>query len=674
MSEQSVTGAHDVAAVPSPRRAGPTAVGGRGASVACVASGAVGEIAHAAGEASFVPGCVQRYTAAGFGTPGEGEVRSWRNSWPALLDALVRAGLSDLQLYLEYGTPGGGRRLDALLVGVAPEGTLGLVVVELKQWQTCRILSGGRVMRRDGQVTAHPVYQVASYRSFFQHWRPQEAPRLDLRAVVMLHNATAGEGAALRLDVPAVADIPVLTADDLSGRPEALAGLLRCQDLAAPSSAQVDSFESIRWAPSARLLDHVGSALLGNTTFALVGDQQDAFLRILAAADRYLPNHEAPDADGAGSAGAGEKRGAVITVRGGPGSGKTALAVRLLGHLMRNHPGAKPRFITPSGTLRAHLLEAASSHSAARELFLPATSLRSAAHQAKAVVIDEAQRTVRTGGRMAPELAAVLEQVPLVVVFLDERQIIRPGEGTSVTEVASLAHAAGRPHHHLQLTGSFRCHGSKTFTEWVDALLYDTPVPWTGQDGYDLALCDDPFQLQQWIERATAAGHTARTTAGFCWSWTRARTRGATSLPLDITIDVPVGEPATGASRTWHGAWNAADPLTTPDGATLAPRSQLWASHTGGHQQVGCIYTAQGLEYHHAGVIIGPDLTWTGSRWTAHPEHSHDPKLRHLAPDQYLPYALNTYRVLLTRGTHTTRIHATHPATQRMLTSLVRSR
>ncbi|WP_109036455.1 DNA/RNA helicase domain-containing protein [Streptomyces rubrogriseus] len=89
--------------------------------------------------------------------------------------------------------------------------------------------------------------------------------------------------------------------------------------------------------------------------------------------------------------------------------------------------------------------------------------------------------------------------------------------------------------------------------------------------------------------------------------------------------------------------------------------------------KIGCIYTAQGLEYHHAGVIIGPDLTWTDGRWQAHPQHSRDENLRHLTPDQYLPYALNTYRVLLTRGTHTTHIHTTHPDTQRFLTSLIPS-
>jgi hypothetical protein len=40
-------------------------------------------------------------------------------------------------------------------------------------------------------------------------------------------------------------------------------------------------------------------------------------------------------------------------------------------------------------------------------------------------------------------------------------------------------------------------------------------TPWTGHAGYDLNLADDPFQLQEEIEHATAQGHTARTTAGF---------------------------------------------------------------------------------------------------------------------------------------------------------------
>ncbi|MDX3130061.1 DUF2075 domain-containing protein [Streptomyces europaeiscabiei] len=238
----------------------------------------------------------------------------------------------------------------------------------------------------------------------------------------------------------------------------------------------MEVFENIRWEPCSRLLDHVGADLEGNNAFALVGDQQDAFVRIRAAAARHLPargQDTAPDGGGEGAA---------ITVIGGPGSGKTALAVRLLGRIMRVHPATRPRFITPSGTLRAHPLDAVRGHSAARELFPAAGSLRSAARQAGALVIDEAQRIKRGGPRtLPPDLAAVVEHVPLAVIFLDERQVIRPDEGTTVDEIRTAAQALGRIHHHLELTGSFRCHGSAAYTAWVDALLYGTPIPWTGQ-------------------------------------------------------------------------------------------------------------------------------------------------------------------------------------------------
>ncbi|MFJ9690397.1 DNA/RNA helicase domain-containing protein [Streptomyces bacillaris] len=260
-----------------------------------------------------------------------------------------------------------------------------------------------------------------------------------------------------------------------------------------------------------------------------------------------------------------------------------------------------------------------------------------------------------------------MRKVPLAVIFLDERQVIRPDEGTTVEEIRSAARALGRTHHHLELTGSFRCAGSAAYTAWVDNLLYAAPVPWTGHDSYDLATVPDPFALQEWIEQATAEGHTARTTAGFCWPWPRNRPRTPT-LPLDIRIEFPS---AASTTRVWEAAWNAHSALVAADGTVLAPRSQLWATHTGGHQQIGCIYTAQGLEYHRAGVIIGPDLTWTNSRWEAHPSQSRDETLRGLPADQYLRYALNIYRVLLTRGTHTTRIYSTDPATQRFLNELI---
>ncbi len=77
------------------------------------------------------------------------------------------------------------------------------------------------------------------------------------------------------------------------------------------------------------------------------------------------------------------------------------------------------------------------------------------------------------------------------------------------------------------------------------------------------------------------------------------------------------------------------------------------------------------MEYSHNVVIIGDDLVHRDGRWTARPDRSHDTRVNWLTPERYLPYALNTYRVLLTRGAHATRLHSTDPETQTYLEKLL---
>ncbi|KUN58236.1 hypothetical protein AQJ46_43275 [Streptomyces canus] len=106
----------------------------------------------------------------------------------------------------------------------------------------------------------------------------------------------------------------------------------------------------------------VGDGLKGQTILALLSDRQHAYLQIRALVTDLLE---------------GDAQGPVVPVSGGPGSGKTALAVRLLGYLMRHRNASLPRFVTPSGTLRTHLLETAGGHAEARDLFPPVSSLYS---------------------------------------------------------------------------------------------------------------------------------------------------------------------------------------------------------------------------------------------------------------------------------------------------------
>ncbi|WP_425315819.1 DNA/RNA helicase domain-containing protein [Streptomyces olivoreticuli] len=109
----------------------------------------------------------------------------------------------------------------------------------------------------------------------------------------------------------------------------------------------------------------------------------------------------------------------------------------------------------------------------------------------------------------------------------------------------------------------------------------------------------------------------------------------------------------------WERPWNLRADQTSPS-APRVPGRVYWATGDGGHEQIGCIYTAQGLEYDYGAMIIGPDLIRTPEGWEAHPEESRDPAMRKVGPDDYLTCALNTYRVLATRGTC---FHSTDPVT-----------
>jgi hypothetical protein len=258
-----------------------------------------------------------------------------------------------------------------------------------------------------------------------------------------------------------------------------------------------------------------------------------------------------------------------------------------------------------------------------------------------------------------------MKTAAVTVLFLDEQQIICPTEGITLTEVERYAHSNHLDFTHIDLVTQFRCGGSQAYRQWIDQFLMPQgPAPlWRGTD-YDLAMAEDPEEFARWVASHDAAENcTARISAGFCWPWD-----SPASPPLLDEVQIPWTAPD--GPRTWARPWNLREnesPFDAPD----IPGRPFWATDQGGHNQVGCVYTAQGLEYSHHVVIIGDDLIRHDNRWIAQPTKSHDHRLNWLPPDRYLTYALNTYRVLLTRGTAATRLYATNPDTQAYLRSLL---
>jgi hypothetical protein len=620
--------------------------------------GTVAEAARQVGDEAFIAASEQRFGRIFGVAPRPEEVQSWRRSWPALTQILCAAGLDSVHLLLEYSLPATGERIDALLVGTTVEGRLCAVAIELKQWTRAQLSPARPGMVRTGErVVQHPARQVGGYVHYLQQWVSREDFPLTVRGAAVLHDAPADLITALRAQAargPA-SIYPVLGRDDLTPTPSAaaLAQRLGCADLRPTSQAEVERLLQVEHRPSPALLVRAGDVIEGREAFALIGDQDLARQEVLHAVD------------------AARERGtkSIVVVTGGPGTGKTVIACRLLGDLCRQR-GSNPRLLSPSGTLTRQLRRTVGDDF--RGLIATFLNKVPAGITTDSVVLlDEAHRARTYPDHQRTDfpliLGKLLSQAAVTVLFLDERQIVRPTEGVTLKELEQHAQRTGSSFTHIDLTTQFRCNGSRAYQEWVDQLFQPegTGPRWAGND-YDLAVANDPEQFINWVTLNSNNGLTARVTAGFCWSWDSPPTP-----PLQPEVEITW--PGRDGPRSWAYPWNARADEPDFDHPNV-PARPFWATDTGGQEQVGCIYTAQGMEYAYNVVIVGNDLIRQGDQWIANPRASRDPQLRDLPPHRYLRYALNTYRTLATRGTKGTRLYSTDPTTQAYLQILVPSR
>ncbi|MGW2330166.1 DNA/RNA helicase domain-containing protein [Streptomyces sp. NPDC001700] len=617
--------------------------------------GTVAQAAERVRDNGFIADCAQRFAALHGAPPGDAERRSWERSWPALLDALMAAGLSDLHVLLEYPLPGTGERVDALLLGRrAGEAGLTVVAIELKQWTRASWDTSRPLLLDVGdQRVKHPARQVGGYVHYLDNWI-SDSLGLTARGAVVLHNAEPDLVTALRESIAggASAPFPIVGRQDLDASLPAreIATRLDCADLEFAPAPLIETFLHTRHRPKAGLLSRVADHINGSDRFPLIGDQDTARLAILDAlgAERRKDRRH------------------VVVVTGGPGTGKTAIALRMFADLARR-PDANPRLLCPSAALSKQLTRAAGD--GAKGMIKTFTSgLPAGLTDDSIVLVDEVHRAHTYPGQRRSEFPLVLEQLvnrcAVTVLFLDQRQIVRPTEGTTLDELQRMAARYGHSLTSIDLTTQFRCNGSQAYQRWVDTLFSrdGTPQSWTGGE-YDLVLADNPPQLEAWTAAHIHNGRSARITAGFCWPW-----KSPERPPL--LPEVSIGWKDNEGEHLWERPWNSRATSTAGDDQGVPARA-FWATDPGGHQQVGCIYTAQGLEYDYGAVIIGEDLIRTPSGWRAQPEKSHDDALRQLPAEEYLTYALNTYRVLATRGTHGTRFYSTHPETQAYLGTLL---
>ena len=566
-------------------------------------------------------------------SPAKSEVASWGNSLRAMAQVVQFATLDDHGVIVEYELPSSSRRLDFMICGQDSSNRDEAIIVELKQWSECETAEA------EGLVTTwvggkhrelpHPSVQVGQYQQYLAdtHSAFYEGNHpIRLGACSYLHNYQIQPNDVLLAPKfsATIARYPIFDSDGVDG----LADYLKNRLQGGNGQRVLARIEQSKYRPSRKLMDYVAETIAGRSPWILLDEQLVVFEKIravVAAAVKHGRNH-------------------VVVVRGGPGTGKSVLAINLLARFLAD--GRVAHYATGSRAFTQTLWKLVGSR--ARPVLKYFNNYRTALpSEIDALICDEAHRIRETSNdrftpkakrTTEPQIRELLRATKVAIFFIDDRQGVRPNEIGSTDYIRQHATEMRFEVSEFELEVQFRCSGSAGFVNWISNTLGTERTAnqlWTGAEEFDFRIFPTPESMEAAI-RAKAAGNvTARLAAGYCWEWSNPNADGS------LVDDVVIGN--------WRKPWNA-----RPESGRLAkdiPPADLWATDPGGIEQVGCIYTAQGFEVDYIGIIWGKDLTYDLDQqsWVGNKQESHDRSVKQKKAD-FLQLVKNTYRVLLSRG------------------------
>lgn len=561
----------------------------------------------------------------------DSEFSAWTNSMQFMRNVIDDNSFSDnIQVAIEYQIPRTSKRVDFIICGSNETNRDNLVIIELKQWtklekvddeskHTVKTFTGGL-----NRYVSHPAYQAYSYSVHIQSASQIiQEENISVIPSSYLHNYERNYISELTDPIyqPWLDEAPVFIKDEMIK----LRMFLEKYVCRQPNDSRLlYKIEGGAIRPSKALQDAIKSVLSGNKEFLLLDDQVVAYDSCLSNMAKCLQD--------------GKKR--TIIIQGGPGTGKSVLAVNLLQELISR--GLFASYVTKNSAPREAFLKLLGKDDLKmgvkiKTLFRSPFGLsKSPANAYKCLIVDEAHRLVKkmygdwTGENQVSEC---INASLLSVFLIDEDQKITTKDIGSIDEIKMRARELNSQvicGEDLKLRSQFRCNGSDAYIQLVNNMLqmgdYVDIVP--NELVYDIRIFDDPATMRDELRKINESiehKNKARMVAGYCFDWNVKNNRGL--------WDIQIGD--------FKAKWNLEEDKT-------------WAISSSSFDQVGCIHTAQGLEFDYVGVIIGKDLVFRDGRViTNQKEISEDDKSSGIrTADRVMAEKLiqNTYKTLLTRG------------------------
>lgn len=564
--------------------------------------------------------------------PSPSEVNSWKNSLRAISQVFQYSNLLDHGIILEYQLPLTSKRLDCIICGKNKKNNENAVIIELKQWDKCEYSDGeNEVITWVGggkREVLHPSAQVGQYHMYLQDTSTafnSDKP-IELSSCTYLHNYNYYKSDVLFSDKfkELLINYPTFTADDVEKLKEYLIDRLEN----GQGLEILKKIEDSKYRPNKKLMDHVGNIIKGRSEYILLDEQLVVYDKVFSCAKSSFH----------------DKQKTVIVVKGGPGTGKSVIAINLMADLLLKEYNA--HYATGSRAFTETLRKKIGARGSAQFKYFNSYATAEN-NEIDVLICDESHRLRETSNNRftkreyktnMPQIEELIKASKVCVFLIDDNQIVRPTEIGSTEYIKKFAEKNNCKIFEYELEAQFRCSGSDAFVNWINNTLgikRTANVLWSKKDNFDFRIFDSPNSLEKAIRDKVEQGFTGRVTAGFCWKWSNPRPDGT------LLDDVIIGD--------YIRPWDA-----KPEARKLAPgipKASFWAYDPNGINQVGCVYTAQGFEFDYVGVIIGKDVTYNFDKqeWEGHKENSADSVVKR-SKDNFADLVKNTYRVLLSRG------------------------
>ena len=517
-----------------------------------------------------------------FGRTSETQLNSWKNYMKYMRGVLDDNEIPDnAGVAIEFNIPTTSKRIDFILSGRDNNRKDSVIIIELKQWETCNAVEG-----KDGIVStftgggvrevAHPSYQALSYANLIKDFN--ETVQLDdigLYPCAFLHNYDLRDNDPICSSQyqEYIKEAPMFGSNDF----EKLRRFIKRYIVEGDDRELLYKIENGRIRPSKRLQDSLSKMLQGNKEFNMIDEQKVIYEDAIRIAIDTVSSNDKN----------------VLVVQGGPGTGKSVLAINLLVELTKRNMTCF--YVTKNAAPRAVFrdkLKGTFKMAYINNLFQGSGQFTEAEkNEVNVLVVDEAHRLNAKSGMFQNlgenQIKEIINASNFSIFFIDEDQKVTLKDIGSVDEIKKYANELGAGIKIVELESQFRCNGSDGYLAWLDNVLEIRKTANYDLDDfqYDFKVIDSPNDLRRLIEEKNSINNKSRLVAGYCWNWI---SEGKNNSEVhDIVIP----------EYNFEMSWNLGN-------------SQTWAIDPMSVNEVGCIHTCQGLEFDYVGVIIGDDIRY----------------------------------------------------------------